>query len=268
MGLFSIGCQTYSWEMLGEEWKGTTDEILDAIAEGGYSGVEFSNHMIGSYVDQPDKFEAALEKRNLRCAAFAYARNGFTDPAEFMIDLDGLDQALRFASFFKIVLGLGGPSSPTRQNIQSKLSQAVKFYQEAAGRAEKYGVTLAIHPHSHHTSLALSAEEYEFLLKAIEPYGIQFNPDTGHILRGGQELMDCLTRYQDRIVHVHIKDVDKENQWAMLGEGITPLLPLLRWLEEINYSGWVIIEEESNRARVDVNQAIARDRNYLKSLGY
>ncbi len=268
MTLFSIGCQTYSWEMLGDGWKGTPDDILDVIAEAGYSGVEFSNNMIGSYLEQPQEFEQALEMRGLQCAAFAYARNGFTNPDEFEKDLDGFETALRFVSYFGVVLGLGGPSSESRQDIDKKLNQAVTFYQEAARRAAKLGVVLAIHPHSHHTSLALTTEEYRWLLEAIAPFGIQFNPDTGHILRGGQDLMECLQRYQKRIVHVHIKDVDRHNQWALLGEGITPLHQIFRWLDEIGFAGWVIIEEESDQARGDVTRAIKENRNFMKRLGY
>jgi sugar phosphate isomerase/epimerase len=254
--------------MLGDDWKGTPDDILDAIAEAGYSGVEFSNNMIGSYLDLPLEFEQALKKRGLRCAAFAYARNGFTDPDEFENDLDGFDKALRFVSHFGVVLCLGGPSSDSHLEINKKLNQAVSFYQEAARRAAKAGVVLAIHPHSHHTSLALTAEEYQWLLEAVAPFGIQFNPDTGHILRGGQDLLECLLKYQERIVHVHIKDVDHHKQWTPLGEGITPLQQIFEWLERIGYGGWVIIEEESDQARDNVTRAITENRNFIKKLGY
>ena len=165
MSLFSLGCQTYSWEMLGSSWKGKPEDILDAIALAGYAGVEFSNNMIGSYLERPQQFEEALRTRGLRCAAFAYARNGFSDPEEFEADLDGAEKALRFAAHFGVVLGLGGPSSPSRQDIDRKHKQAVRFYQEIAGRAAAMDVKLAIHPHSHHTSLAVSAEEYKLLLE-------------------------------------------------------------------------------------------------------
>jgi len=30
-----LGCQTFTWEMLGDRWRGTTDDILDAIAGAG-----------------------------------------------------------------------------------------------------------------------------------------------------------------------------------------------------------------------------------------
>jgi sugar phosphate isomerase/epimerase len=268
MPSFKIGCQTYSWEMLGAEWRGTPERILDAIAAAGYAGVEFSNNMIGKFFEHPGQFEKELEKRGLACAAFAYARDGFTDPRQFEEDLVGVEKALRFTAHFGVPLCLGGPSSPSRENAGEKITQALSFYQEVSRRAEGRGVLLAIHPHSHHTSLVITAEEYEHLLGAVEPLGIGFNPDTGHILRGGQNLMACLRRYRSRIQHVHIKDVDASGVWTPLGKGVTPLGEVLGWLEETGYTGWVVIEEESGAVRPDPAQAIAANRRTLQAMRY
>jgi len=62
MPSFKIGCQTYSWEMLGAEWRGTPERILDAVAAAGYAGVEFSNNMIGKFFEHPGHRERAGEE--------------------------------------------------------------------------------------------------------------------------------------------------------------------------------------------------------------
>jgi sugar phosphate isomerase/epimerase len=172
MALFKIGCQTYSWEMLREEWQGTPDQILESVARAGYAGVEFSNQMIGEYLAQPERFARALAQHGLACAGFAYARTGFTDPAQETADLAGAEAALQFAAHFGVPLCLGGPSSPDRREWvrpersewEAKLAQALRFYAQVAGRALKSGVSLAVHAHSHHTSLVLTASEYDRLL--------------------------------------------------------------------------------------------------------
>ncbi len=268
MALFKIGCQTYSWEMLGEEWHGTPDQILESIARAGYAGVEFSNQMIGDYLARPARFSLALGQHGLACAAFAYARTGFTDPAQEAEDLAGAEAALQFAAHFGALLCLGGPSSQDPGNREAKMAQALRFYTQVARRAQAYGVSLAVHPHSHHTSLVLTASEYDQLLEAVAPLGIGFNPDTGHILRGGQDLMACLVRHRGLIRHVHIKDVDADGNWAPLGQGITPLAGLLAWLESSGYAGWVVIEEESEAVRPEPSAAIAANRRMLQSLNY
>ncbi len=60
-----VGHQTYSWEMLGDEWRGSADDILDSVAGARYAGVEFSNIMIGDYWDRPVAFRSALGARRL-----------------------------------------------------------------------------------------------------------------------------------------------------------------------------------------------------------
>ena len=80
--------------------------------------------------------------------------------------------------------------------------------------------------------------------------------------------MACLECYRELIVHVHIKDVDDENAWAPLGQGKTPLQQVFQWLESIGFSGWVVIEEESEAVRQDVVKAITANRLYLRSMRY
>jgi sugar phosphate isomerase/epimerase len=263
-----IGCQTYTWEMLGDAWTGAPDDILDAAAQAGYAGVEFSNVMIGDYGDRPDDFARALAQRGLSCAAFAYATAGFTDAGLYEADLAGAQRALRFAARFGAVLGLGGPSSPDRADYDAKLAQACRFYAEVARRGHDLGVTVAVHPHSHHTSLVLSGAEYDRLLGATEASGLMFNPDTGHILRGGQDALACLKKHRDRIVHVHTKDVDAHGRWQPMGDGLTDIAGILRWLSDIGYPGWLVVEEESDGARENPAAAVAANRAYLKTLGH
>ena len=46
-GNFKIGCQTFTWEMLGNDWTGTPDDLVTAISKAGYSGIEITDTMIG-----------------------------------------------------------------------------------------------------------------------------------------------------------------------------------------------------------------------------
>lgn len=96
-----------------------------------------------------------LAQRGLACAAFSYARNGFTDPEQETEDLAGAEAAMQLVAHFGVPLSLGGPSSPAPANREAKLAQAVRFR-----RARERGVNLSVHPHSHHTSLVLTAPEY------------------------------------------------------------------------------------------------------------
>lgn len=76
------GCQTYTWEMLGDAWQGTADDILGAISQAGYQGIEITGTMIGSYANRPEAFARALKDRGLELVAFAWGSDsGFTEEA-------------------------------------------------------------------------------------------------------------------------------------------------------------------------------------------
>jgi inosose dehydratase len=262
-----IGCQTYTWEMLGARWQGAPDDILDLVSEAGYDGIEFSNAMIGEYMRSPDRFAAALERRGLALAAFAYASTGFTDPARYDADLAGAEQALAFARALCVPLCLGGPAAPTRDEYERSFAQAVGFYRAAAERGAAAGVTVCVHPHSHYGSLVESAAEYDALLAATEDSGLMFNPDCGHIVRSGTDLMPCLRRHRSRIAHVHIKDADAGGNWKPLGGGQIAWQEVFDFLRESGYAGWIVAEEESEAAFADQAAAIRGNRAYLRSLG-
>lgn len=268
--MLMVGCQTYTWEMLGSAWRGSVDDILDAVAGTGYQGIEITNSMIREYAERPKDFANAIDRRGLTLAAFAYASPaGLTDPAARAAEVNGAAAALRFvANFHDAVLALGGASAPDRSDLDRKIGFAADFYNEIGRLGRKAGVRVAFHPHSHHGSIFETRDEYERIMKLTDPELIGWNPDTGHIVRGGQDLIDTLRTFASRIIHIHLKDADASNDWQPLGRGICDIPSVLNFLEQdIGYRGWVVGEEESAEAHKDQTAAIRWNRDYLKSLG-
>ncbi|HUX86576.1 MAG TPA: TIM barrel protein [Chloroflexota bacterium] len=268
MSKIRVGCQTYTWEMLGSEWQGKVTDILDWLAEAGYQGIEITSRMIGEFAERPKDLKAELDRRGLALAAFAYvAKSGYTDPDRWDEDLAGVRQGLAFLREFpEPILGLGGPSSPSHADARQKIDQAIRFYHAAGRLAVAEGARIRIHPNSH--SLALSAEDYDYLFDRLDPSLAGFCPDTGHIVRGGQELLPCLRRHLARIIHVHLKDVTAAGEWVAMGEGSCDFPAVMALLESAGYTGWIIAEEESEAARRDGVGAIRKNRAYLRSIGF
>lgn len=268
MGNIRIACQTYTWEMLGDQWRGRVTDILDRIAKAGYAGVEITNNMIGEFASRPDDFAAELDKRGLALACFAYATTGFTDLAHREDDLAGARRAIEFVrNFPEPRIGLGGAASPSRSGASDKLDRAIAFYNEVGCMAAAQGISVNVHPHSHHGSLLETAEEYRYLAGGLDGRCASLGPDTGHIVRGGQNLLACLREYLPRITHIHFKDADPSRRWVALGEGQCDFPAVVDLLRVDGYDGWIVAEEESEEARHDGVSAIRKNRQYLQSLG-
>jgi inosose dehydratase len=265
-----VACQTYTWEMLGDQWQGRVTDILDWVSDAGYAGIEITNSMIKEFYDRPSDFADELKKRNLELSAFAYATpTGFTDPDLWSDYMAGAIKALKFLKYFPNPrLAMGGVANPSRENAREKLDRAIKFYNKVGQLATVSGIAVNVHPHSHHGSLLESAMEYQYLLDRLDPIYVSFGPDTGHIVRGGQDLLTCLKTHIHRITHLHIKDATATRDWATLGEGICDFPAVFDLLNSVGYDGWLVAEEESEFARLDGISAIRKNRNYLRLLGY
>ena len=269
MSDIQVACQTYTWEMLGAGWAGKVTDLLDWIAAAGYAGIEITNTMIAEFADRPEAFAAELARRGLKLSAFAYATTGFSDPEVWGKDLAGAQKALNFLAHFPDPrLGLGGAAHPTPDMAQTKLDQAIRFYNEVGRLGAGLGISVNVHPHSHYGSLLESADSYAYLMDRLDLRYVSLGPDTGHIVRGGQDLLTCLQTYISRITHLHLKDATDTGEWAPLGEGICDFPAVLSLLRNTNYQGWIVAEEESAAARQDGPAAIRKNRAYLLSIGY
>ena len=264
------GCQTFTWEMLGETWRNRPDELLAAISRAGYSGIEITDTMIGGYADRPQAFEAALASHGLTLVAFACgSASGFTEEAALADDLVMTERAAAFAAAFPgAVLSFGSATVMSPGPRDEKFEIAALFYNEAAERGRRAGVAVAVHPSSHHDTLLLTREDYDALFARLDPDRVGWVPDTGHILRGGHDILDTLRTYRDRILYLHLKDVDEAGDWRMLGAGSCDTRAVIDVVAAApRFNGWLILEEESEEASRDPARAVAENRKALLALG-
>ena len=150
---------------------------------------------------------------------------------------------------------------------------------------EKYGVRPVIHPHA--GGYIEFADEIMQIMKDI-PYevaGLCF--DTGHLYYSGMDPVEWIRDNNDRIDYIHFKDIDKEiydkimtmeieffdacakGVMCPIGKGIIDYSNINELLKEINYNGWVTIEQERDPRNSDTSlQDVSQSFEYLKSVGY
>lgn len=267
--VLQAGCQTYTWEMLKQRWTGDADDLLAAISAAGYSGIEITDTMIGPYANRPEAFAGALRAHGLQLVAFACgSASGFTEPAAMADDLQAVERALEFAAAFPgALLSLGSATSVSPGSIDEKFRVAAAFYNAAGERGRRAGVTVAMHPSSHHNTLLGTRAEYDRIMGLTDPTLVGWVPDTGHILRGGQNLLETVGAYLDRVRYLHLKDVDADGHWRMLGAGQCDTPAVVALVSSgANFNGWLVLEEESEAAAENPANAVRRNRNALKMI--
>jgi inosose dehydratase len=124
----------------------------------------------------------------------------------------------------------------------------------------EYGVPIAMHPHvGGHIE---SGREIEKAIEAIADTPITVCLDTGHIRIGGIDAIPLMRRLGARVTHIHAKDVDADllskmeagdidyvtavgrGLYCDLGDGIVDWDGFAAAIDEIDYDGWVVAEED------------------------
>ncbi len=126
-----------------------------------------------------------------------------------------------------------------------------------ADLAHTRGVVAALHPHV--GTMVESGEETERVLSGSR---VGLCLDTGHLLVGGGDPVGITAVHPDRVVHVHLKDVDaamadrvrdgdltfgaavRDGMFRPLGEGDIDIAAMVRTLEAAGYDGWYVLEQD------------------------
>jgi inosose dehydratase len=120
------------------------------------------------------------------------------------------------------------------------------------------GLRLALHPHA--GTLVETAEDIELLLAHAEP---DWCLDTGHLAIGGADPVEFVRSHAERIVHVHLKDVDMEvaerfrsgklslveatrlGLFRPLGDGDASIHEVVGELDHRGYERWFVLEQDT-----------------------
>ena len=123
-------------------------------------------------------------------------------------------------------------------------------------------LSLALHPH-----VGTVIERREELDRVLSSSPARFCLDTGHLLAAGIDPVEFAIEHSARVSHVHLKDVNRDLAGAVaagrttfseaishelftpLGEGSLALSQMIGVLEENDYAGWYVLEQDTKLER-------------------
>jgi inosose dehydratase len=270
--------------------------VLDEMRLAGYCGTELGDW--GFMPTDPAVLKRELQERQL-------ALVGAFVPVDFSkreCHPAGAETALRAARLLAavgespfIVLADDNGRDPLRTRNAGRIRpqhglSAESWAVFAAGvqdiarlvRAET-GLRCAFHHHC--AGFVETPDEVHQLLSRTDPGLVGLCFDTGHYTFGGGDAVEGIRRHADRIWHVHFKDHHpllaaqaRRSGWdyfesvrrgifCELGKGEIAFPAVLAELEEIGYSGWVVVEQDVLPGMGSPAESAARNRAYLRGLG-
>ena len=134
------------------------------------------------------------------------------------------------------------------------------------------GVVTALHPH-----VGTMVERGDEVARVLSGSLVGLCVDTGHLLAGGTDPVALVREHPDRVVHVHLKDLDAaladevrsgrlsyaaaipRGLFAPLGRGDIDIAALVGTLLAAGYDGWFVLEQDVMLAGDPVGEGPAAD---------
>jgi inosose dehydratase len=224
----------FATELGPDGWLGDTPEVISTMVS------SFGLALVGGFVP------AVLHVDDVRARELENVRR----------------QAERLASAGADVLVLAavrdssGYEESTEANAQvlATLCAGIADVEAVVSQA---GLTVALHPHVGTIVERAAAVEY---VAGHSDIGLCL--DTGHLLVGGVDPAAFVRAHVDRIVHVHLKDVDAavasqvrdgdlgyadavgNGMYVPLGSGDAGIQAIVDMLESSGYDGWYVLEQD------------------------
>ena len=263
-----FGCHSYSWQMSFEEYKDELPSILEVIQKSGFQGVEPDISMLGKFKNNPKELKNQLEDLNIELGALSVMLKW--DELDSGKDNKELDMLLKYLKQFPgtILNILNWPFYKLEEiekiDVLNMQNRSMENINELAKIANQEGVESTFHPNSSPGSIFRTKKDYEVLFDKINVNYLGYTPDTGHIVNGGMDVYHVFEVSKNLINHVHFKDISKDNEFVPIGTGIIDHDRIVNFLRDVNYNGWIMVEDESELAEKDPNRVTKKCGDYIQ----
>jgi len=257
------------WGYASITWNGNDAQAIDDIASLGFAGVQLRANVLQQF--SAPQLRDLLARRSLALVALSSGsvRFGTADQERQMID-DHVARA-RFVrdaggSYLQVTdeKPAGRPVGP------EDFTRLGRLLGEIGKRTADMGIPLGYH--NHMGTIGERPDDVDRILAASDPAVVHFELDIAHYVQGGGDPALAIRRHADRLLFLHIKDVESTPngyRFVELGRGRVDVKGAVAALREINFSGWAVIELDSvppSTPPRTPRECAAISRSYLESI--
>tara|TARA_B100000029_G_scaffold243963_1_gene241176 strand:- start:2810 stop:3712 length:903 start_codon:yes stop_codon:yes gene_type:complete len=262
----------------------TLEQCLSEASEAGYTGIESG----GKFPKKSSELIPKLKEFNLDLCSGWYGANlrkNSVDEEKLAIQeqLKLFQDCKAPCIVFAEVSGSiqGDPNRKLSTRPQMDNDEWKKFclkISELAKYLEDQGMPMGYH---HHMGTVIeSQKDTERLLENTHD-SVKFTLDTGHMLFAQGDSKKILKDYNERLIHVHCKDIRKkvlenslkhdlsfrgaflQGAFTVPGDGCIDYKPLFDILKEKKYSGWLVVEAEQDPKKANPLEYAIKGHKYL-----
>jgi len=299
--LIAVANAPCSWGVLEFESKAASpgyEQVLDEIAASGYDGTELGDW--GFMPTEPAILRERLDRRRLVMVG-AFVTTRLADPGSYEASVHTAVETARLLA----AVGDGGrpvivvsdepTADPVRTGAAGRVQPALSFtgrqWDDAARGVERIAAAVRDEAglrtvfHHHCAGYVETPDEIDALMQRTDPSLVGLCLDSGHAMYGGGSPIELLSRHCARTWHVHFKDCEpqiaerarqerldyqgalRRGLFCELGRGSVDFPALLRELQDADYDGWIVVEQDVLPAMGSPVASATRNRQYLRGIG-
>ncbi|MFK5921224.1 MAG: sugar phosphate isomerase/epimerase [Verrucomicrobiota bacterium] len=279
MSKIKFGSQVYTWFMqeTGKSYDNKLDHMIKTAAAAGFKSIEpmvleisesalgCGKYWLGDFCD-PIKLKDSLDEHNMELAGLALVC-AWDGEEEAPNEREAADFTMDFLKHFPgAMMGTVTLPSGRANDLQRRRLNVAKNVNAVSKRAADLGFTCSYHPNSPPDSLVRHQEDYDVVLSSLDPSVTGWTPDVGHIIRGGMDVIETLNKWSHLVNHIHYKDFSGNGPepWAQMGTGKLDFHRITGWLTQHNYEGWIICEDECEKAIDDPDGVTMQNGEWCK----
>ena len=259
-------------------WQGNDRQAIEDIAAVGFKGIQLRANLLPEFGEKPAALRELLAGRGLTMVAFS-SGNMRIDPA---VEREELEKHTRHARFVRDVGGLYLQLTDERPKGRPVTAADYKrmgqLLTELGKRTADLGIPVGYH--NHMNNLGERPEEIRAVLDAADPRFVKLQLDTAHYQQGGGDPAAAVREYKDRLLFLHIKDLEspvpgatgdtsRSYRFVELGRGQVNLKAVFDALADASFRGWAVVELDRVPDNVRTPKESAEIcRKYVEGLGY
>jgi sugar phosphate isomerase/epimerase len=162
-------------------------------------------------------------------------------------------------SYLRVTAGQAHPGVTRDDGI----GWAVEGLTACLDHADDMGITLTYENHTigygwSHYDFSQPAEIFLEIVQRTEGSGLRILFDTANPLARSEDPLAILEAVKHRLAIVHVRDIRQAGSFepVVIGTGSSPVRAIFERLHELNYTGWISVEEASRTGEDGFRQAI------------
>ena len=260
-------------------WGGNDVQAIKDVSAVGFKGIQLRTSVLPEFEKRPAALRDLLAANQLKFTAFSSGGVSIAPGTE----TEEIARHVRNATFVRAAGGLylqvtDSARQKDRKPTADDFKRLGRVITEIARRTADLGVPLGYH--NHMNSLGEAPDEVDRIMEATDPRYVKFELDIAHYQQGGGDPAKAIARYRERLLFLHIKDLEspvpgvsgdngRSYRFVELGRGKVDLPAVFAALKKIKFRGWAVVELDAvpDNARTPKESAVISRKFLEEKLG-